>query len=382
MLPEDEFRRLLERERARAERSRRSFVLVEFDTTLASVEEMARVLDILKQRRRLTDDIGWVRKDAIGVVLPETDATGGSAYLADVHRRLREAGCTLPSRLYVFKGQTGKPSGPTTGPRPGETPSAFRRRAQDRDDAEAAGEEGSATPSPSPSAFPPADPPAEEPGAEPGANAVAQRDMMALFRQPLPRWKRLGDLAGAIPLLVLVSPVMLLVAILVKATSRGPVIFRQWRAGPGGNPFVFYKFRTMIDGADAQKEALRAQNEVSGPVFKIRLDPRVTPLGRVLRRTSLDELPQLWNVIKGDMTLVGPRPPTLDEVPKYEAWHARRLDLTGGITGLWQVSGRSEISFEEWMRMDIRYSRTRSPLTDIRILLRTVRAVLSGRGAT
>ncbi len=402
MLPEDEFRRLLERERARAERNRRSFSVVELETAAASVPLIVRVLDLLKNRRRLTDDIGWIRKDAIGVLLAETDGAGAASYLDDVRKLLAKAECALPARLFVYEGDAF--DGGNLGferRRPGETQSAFRRRAQDRQDPSApppswpprtpadgppppavpAGDGGNRGAMPVPTDRQPDSDPDGEPPATFGPEAGVA-DMQDLFQQPLPWWKRATDVVGGWLLLVGISPVLLLIAVLVKATSRGPIIFRQWRAGRGGQPFLFYKFRTMIDGADALKEGLRASNEVSGPVFKMRRDPRVTALGRVLRRSSLDELPQLWNVIKGDMSLVGPRPPTLDEVPKYLDWQRRRLDLTGGITGLWQVSGRNDVSFEEWMRMDIRYSRTRSPMNDLRILLRTIRAVVTGRGAS
>ncbi len=397
MLPEDEFRRLLERERSRAERNCRSFSVVEMDTSAVAPPLIVRALELLKHRRRLTDDIGWIRQDAIGVLLAETDAAGAASYVQDIVQLLDEAECPLPARVFVHEGESFDNQGSGFDRRrPGETQSAFRRRAQDRRDPP---EPPSASTELSPSSAH-ADGAGGDPGSPQGpsdgesglirgeVSRVATTpdgavgDMGTLFQQPMPWWKRAWDLSWAAILLVGISPVMLVIAILVKATSPGPVIFRQWRAGRGGRPFLFYKFRTMIDGADALKEELRASNEVSGPVFKIKKDPRVTVLGRVLRRTSLDELPQLWNVIKGDMSLVGPRPPTLDEVPKYEGWQRRRLDLTGGITGLWQVSGRNEVSFEEWMRMDIRYSRTRSPWNDLRILFKTIRAVVTGRGAS
>jgi lipopolysaccharide/colanic/teichoic acid biosynthesis glycosyltransferase len=159
------------------------------------------------------------------------------------------------------------------------------------------------------------------------------------------------------------------------------VIFRQTRIGRGGRPFVLFKFRTMCADAEKLKELLRARNEQTGPVFKMRRDPRVTRVGRLLRSTSIDELPQLWNVLRGDMTLVGPRPPTPDEVPKYEQWQRRRLSLTPGLTCIWQVSGRAEIGFLEWVRMDVRYAQRRSFWGDLRLLARTIPAILSGRGA-
>lgn len=177
------------------------------------------------------------------------------------------------------------------------------------------------------------------------------------------------------------SPVMLAAVVAVKLSSLGKIIFRQKRVGYGGKPFYLYKFRTMVYGAHKYKSTLLHKNEQSGPVFKIKNDPRITTVGRFLRKTSIDELPQLWNVLKGDMSLVGPRPPTLDEVPHYETWQYKRLTLTPGITCIWQVNGRSEIGFEDWVRMDIRYTKAWSLIYDIKILLRTIPAVILQRGA-
>jgi lipopolysaccharide/colanic/teichoic acid biosynthesis glycosyltransferase len=201
------------------------------------------------------------------------------------------------------------------------------------------------------------------------------------FLLPQPVWKRAMDIVGSILMLLLSSPLFLIVAIAVKLDSPGNVFFHQPRAGRGGRPFMFHKFRSMYVDAEERKKALEAKNEVEGPIFKIRNDPRITRVGRIIRRTSIDELPQLWNVLMGNMSLVGPRPPTLDEVPNYEPWQARRLELLGGMTCIWQVSGRSEIGFEDWMRMDLRYLRHRSFLTDLGLLWRTIGAVFSRRGA-
>ena len=189
------------------------------------------------------------------------------------------------------------------------------------------------------------------------------------------------DVTGAVSALVLLSPVMALTALAVWLTSPGPVLFTQPRVGKDGRVFTFWKFRTMTVGAAERKLELLQQNEQTRPVFKMTQDPRITPLGRLLRKTSLDELPQFWNVLKGDMSLVGPRPPTLDEVQEYERWHLRRLELTPGLTCIWQVSGRSLIGFADWVRMDLQYAERRSVLVDLMLLARTIPAVLSGRGA-
>ncbi|PYR93204.1 MAG: hypothetical protein DMF84_09400 [Acidobacteria bacterium] len=173
-----------------------------------------------------------------------------------------------------------------------------------------------------------------------------------------------------------------LIALAVKLTSRGPVLFKQVRAGANGRPFVMHKFRSMCEGAESLQAELAGANEMSGPVFKIRNDPRLTPLGRFLRRSSFDELPQLWNVLRGEMSLVGPRPPVPSEVIRYEAWQRRRLSMKPGLTCLWQVSGRSEIAdFDQWMKLDLQYIDSWSLTLDLQILARTVPAVVTGRGA-
>ncbi len=193
--------------------------------------------------------------------------------------------------------------------------------------------------------------------------------------------KRVIDLALALVGLVLAVLPMLVIALLVKLTSRGPVLFKQLRVGKGGNLFVCYKFRSMYEDAEEKKADLLPHNEVDGPMFKIRNDPRRTPFGRVLRRSSLDELPQLFNILKGEMSLVGPRPPTPDEAAKYDDWHRKRLDVTPGLTGLWQVSGRSDLSFDEMVKLDLYYAENWSPAMDLRIILKTIPSWVKGEGA-
>lgn len=193
--------------------------------------------------------------------------------------------------------------------------------------------------------------------------------------------KRLVDVLGATVLLLLLSPVFLVIALLVRADSCGPVIFRQTRLGLGGRAFTFYKFRSMCTDAEESRNNLLKMNEVTGPIFKIRKDPRITRVGRWLRRYSVDELPQLFNVLKGDMSFVGPRPPLPDEVAEYEDGQLKRLSVIPGITCLWQVSGRSKLSFDDWVALDLEYIDSRSIILDLRILLKTIPAVISGDGA-
>jgi exopolysaccharide biosynthesis polyprenyl glycosylphosphotransferase len=193
--------------------------------------------------------------------------------------------------------------------------------------------------------------------------------------------KRLFDVVFAFLGLLLASPLCIVVVVLIWATSPGPVIYRQTRLGRGGRPFTCLKFRSMVRDADAHKMHLLVQNEVTGPVFKLRRDPRVTPLGRWLRKLSIDELPQLLNVLAGDMSIVGPRPPLPTEVEHYTPEQRRRLAVKPGLTCLWQVSGRSLLDFEEWVRLDLEYIARRTFWFDLVLVVRTIPAVLFARGA-
>jgi len=194
-------------------------------------------------------------------------------------------------------------------------------------------------------------------------------------------FKRVIDLAGSSFMIFLLSPFFLLVAIWIKVDSRGPVFFRQTRLGLSGKPFRMFKFRSMIANAENLKDKLTILNEADGPLFKIKEDPRVTRVGRFLRRTSLDELPQLLNVFLGDMSLVGPRPPLPEETEEYNDWHRKRLEVPQGMTGLWQVSGRSSLSFEEMVALDVYYIENWTFWLDLKIILKTIPIVLLRRGA-
>ena len=223
---------------------------------------------------------------------------------------------------------------------------------------------------------------------------IAKLDSDELFGIPLfvfrttPRfsWQLLTkivfDRIGGTILAIITFPVVLIAAILIKLTSPGPILFKQSRCGIQGREFVLYKLRTMQVGADKKKEDLMANNIITGPAFKIENDPRITLLGRFLRKTSIDELPQFWNVIKGDMSIVGPRPPLPEEVIDYHGWHRRRLSMKPGITGLWQVSGRNEIAdFNKWVELDLEYIDKWSLWLDLKIFFRTIYVVFTGFGA-
>jgi lipopolysaccharide/colanic/teichoic acid biosynthesis glycosyltransferase len=203
--------------------------------------------------------------------------------------------------------------------------------------------------------------------------------------RPVPRgwhlFKRCFDVVCSAVLLFVLAPLFALIAIGIKLSSPGPVIFSQTRVGKRGREFRLYKFRTMVDGAHLLHEHVRHLNELDGPALKIADDPRVHDLGTILRRLSLDELPQLWNVLRGEMSLVGPRPALPREVLDYQPHYLQRLTVMPGITGLWQVSGRANVPFRRWMAMDVWYARHWTPLLDVWIVIRTVPAVIRGEGA-
>jgi exopolysaccharide biosynthesis polyprenyl glycosylphosphotransferase len=193
--------------------------------------------------------------------------------------------------------------------------------------------------------------------------------------------KRLLDIVGASAGLLLSAPVLAVAAVAIRSTSQGGVFFKQIRCGKHGRPFFMWKLRSMVSDAEQRKAELMVANEMDGPVFKIKDDPRITPVGRHLRRWSIDELPQFWNVLRGDMSLVGPRPPVPHEVAEYETFDRRRLSMRPGITCLWQVNGRNDISsFSDWVKLDLEYIDTWSLWLDLKILLRTVITVLGGSG--
>ncbi len=337
LLSREQLVRILQRERARSGRTGEVFSLVTFAVRShkAGDETLRHLAKILQRRLRLTDDVGLWAEHQIGVVLPATPAAGAWTVVGDVCVCV-PAGLPLPlCSVYCYPSDW-----------PGDGHGNGDQRAETSDAGRPA------------------------------------RAMEELFVQRLPLWKRLIDVAGAVIGLLLLAPLLALVAVAIKVASPGPVLFRQRRVGLGGKTFTMYKFRTMVVTAEQQQEKLMALNEQQGPVFKICNDPRITPLGRLLRTTSIDELPQLWNVLKGEMSLVGPRPPLDNEVRQYQPWQGGRLDVTPGLTCIWQVQGRSTISFTEWMRLDIRYIRSRSVRQDIALLLRTVPAVLFRRGAS
>jgi lipopolysaccharide/colanic/teichoic acid biosynthesis glycosyltransferase len=316
----------------------------------------AAVAVVLKQRLRTTDEVGWLDRDRLAALLPYTPIEEAHAVLAALERELHRAGVSAPWTIESYP-----PAGFGRVPSTNGSSHGSLRTDEERDDSHDA-------------------PPPHSGAGGAGVPTEVPRLASILFT-PLPAWKRVMDVAGATFALLLLWPVILAAAIAIKLDTRGPVFYRQRRIGAGGREFGFFKLRTMQVGADEMKCDLKEENEASGPVFKMKADPRITRVGRFLRRSSIDELPQFWNVLRGDMSLVGPRPPTPDEVVHYEPWQLRRLQITPGITCLWQVSGRSEVAFVDWVRLDLRYAERSSPAYDLGLIVKTVPAVISGRGA-
>ena len=340
------FHDVLLRERKRADRSQQPLVLLIVTINDAQRDERAMwssALDAVTSATRETDIVGWLRTDAVlGIVMTEVK-TAELGPIQHVRRRIRRE---LLKRLPV------------------EQMDRFSLRSYVYPDPAAATTEGASV--------------------EPLLEGITVRKSAITAYDVA---KRTMDLLASTALLAALSPLMLLIAALIKLKSRGPVLFKQLRVGQRAQPFHMLKFRSMhVNNDDRIHQAfvsdlIKAATPASG-VFKIVDDPRVTPIGRFLRKTSLDELPQLWNVVRGEMSLVGPRPPLPYEVRQYKTWHRRRvLEAKPGITGLWQVKGRSRTTFDEMVRLDLRYARTRSFWMDVKILLATPAAVISGKGA-
>ena len=384
VLAREAFELLLERERSLADRGTRLFTLIVLRRTSgprASLQSLARQL---RRRLRSTDVVGRLGDDRVGVLLSDTNPVEAAFLTTLVDSATAEHELELAVTMFVY-------------PSIQEAVERSRQRDDQRPpDADGAAPNGNGhangnghrrhhardTRPPRPSRPLPTDGRAQASGPPaPIESRWPVRDLWSHFTVPTPAWKRCLDVTVSAVLLIALLPLLALLALAIRLDSPGSPIFRQTRIGRGGRPFDFFKFRSMRVGAETQRADLAALNERDGPVFKMKRDPRITRVGRVLRRWSLDELPQLWNVLRGDISLVGPRSPTPDEVPLYERWQRRRLSVTGGLTCTWQVSGRSEIPFQEWMRMDLRYIERRGPLYDLWLLGRTVPAVLNGRGA-
>lgn len=365
------FNRVYIAERTRSERHDRRLALLVVGTVDGGRRELDALLGVLATRIAPPDTLGRIDARRVGVLMPETGPAKGRRIASALVAELAKAGLSANCILYVD----------TSGP--AEEEEAFMLP----DGVSASGPVGGDPAFPATTnAVPTGE--IRSGGSIDEVSEIRRRpetswvqDTSALDLVRLPRWKRVIDVAASSIGLVLLLPLFALIAIAIKLTSAGPVFFVQKRMGPGHRAFDFYKFRTMYLDAERRRAELEGQNEQSGPIFKIRNDPRITPVGRILRKLSLDELPQLLNVLRGEMTLIGPRPPLVSEVEEYERWQRARLNILGGLTCTWQVNGRSEIGFTDWVRMDIRYSRDHNWKLDLQILVKTIRAVITGRGA-
>jgi exopolysaccharide biosynthesis polyprenyl glycosylphosphotransferase len=356
LLQEQIFHSMLALERRRAERSRNSFVLMLLDAgafagTETSDHLMSQVASVLLKSTRETDLVGWYKNGRVlGAIFTETSLEFKNSITEILRSKVvnalddelsREATSNLVVTVHLFP------------------------ESQDGD----------------------------------GGKPIADSRLYPDLTQENPKTglpllvKRVTDIVGSAALLVLASPLLIVVAVAIKLTSKGPVIFQQDRLGQFGARFKCLKFRTMYTDNDPKIHEEYCQRFIAGradgetasgmpPVYKITNDPRVTPIGKFLRKTSLDEVPQFWNVLSGEMSLVGPRPPVPYEYAVYDIWHRRRvLEVKPGVTGLWQVSGRSRTSFDDMVRLDLRYSQSWSLWLDLKILVATPRAVLGGEGA-
>jgi lipopolysaccharide/colanic/teichoic acid biosynthesis glycosyltransferase len=361
LLGEDSFHRMISLERKRTERSRKPFLLILLDVGLALPEgsegkPMASILSALALMTRETDVTGWYKDESIlGVMFTELGAEEPTSIVETILNRVSEI-----LRNYLSEEQFARVS------------LTFHLFPEEWD------HELPQRPS-NPTLYP---------------DLSRRDDSRKLFRV----LKRSMDVAGSVLAIILLGPVFLAIALAVKLTSEGPILFRQRRVGQYGKSFVFLKFRSMyinndpslhqsyvrdlIAGRAERKPSNGNGNGNGNGVYKLTVDPRITPVGAFLRKTSLDELPQFFNVLWGEMSLVGPRPAIPYEVEAYDIWHRRRvLEAKPGITGLWQVNGRSKVKFDEMVRLDLRYAQSWSPWLDLKILLQTPRAVFTGDGA-
>jgi lipopolysaccharide/colanic/teichoic acid biosynthesis glycosyltransferase len=369
-----QFAAALERERARADRNGHqiSVALIQVDPSAGA--RTTHLLEVLHDRLRVMDEAGWYDGSQVGVLMPYTSCEGAWHVVADLCRLMGGALSPSDCRVYLYPCEW--PPGGNGQRRPEGTCSigCLGRLVQR-----------------------PAAPPA---AAEcPGVSVVRAASVRAgsapepacvypLEGQPgagLSAWQRGLDIVCAGLGLVVLAPVFLVTALLVRFVSSGPAFFKQVRIGRGGKPFVLWKFRTMVVNADSSVHRRHVAEQIRGrgnngeaaqPMTKLEHDPRVIPFGGILRRTCIDELPQLLNVLRGEMSLVGPRPPIPYEVSEYRRWQKRRLDAVPGLTGLWQVSGKNRLTFDEMVRLDIRYSRTKSFWMNVKIILRTPGVIL------
>ena len=360
VLSEEQFQFELEKERSRVERR---VATAQFAVLLLSVSEADDTLaNDLVNRLRITDSLGWC-ENRLGVLLPETDREGARFVADDLSVIGRNHSLDFDPKILMF------PDDDLIASRSIELAEKFC------DDDDWKDVDGSALSSEdSTEVF--------HGNTRERVESLGAADVTAFSNSlETPVWKRAIDIFGSSIGLILLSPVFLITSVAVWASSRGPIFFKQLREGKDGKKFHIYKFRTMCNDAESLKSALRNKSEQDGPAFKLADDPRLTTVGKYLRKSCVDELPQLLNVLKGDMSLVGPRPLPVDESAECQVWQRRRLRVLPGITCIWQVQGDRTTKFSDWMRMDMEYLQKRSLLFDLKLIVKTVLAVVLHRGS-
>jgi len=350
-----EFQRTLAKERSRVDREGGyfGFVILRF-TELHNVRgQSVHLAKILHRRLRTTDEKGHLGYGRLGLMLPMTPQLGCDLVLVDVLRIARLAGIEIEGEALVYPERSDR--GHTV-----DDQLHQGHRVETEDESETANAGGSFAQMAS-------------------LRTASKSSTLAMMLPKYPTWKRFLDIAGASLGLVIAAPFLLICGLLIKLTSRGPILYRQERTGYLGQTFTIYKLRSMVDNADALKAALRESNERDGPAFKMRGDPRITLVGKLLRSTGLDELPQLVNVLRGDMSLVGPRPLPVEEAAQCAGWQRRREEVKPGLTCFWQLAKSRQIPFVDWMRLDLHYAQNASPSLDVRLIAKTFISVFLGR---
>ena len=372
LLASNDFSRAIDKEKARAERRDLTFCVVRFDFPDEQKNfpdpHFDRLLAAFRNRLRITDELG-VFQSTLGVLMPETLPGDAAVVANELGEIAKDLNHSVSSDIFAWPvPDDGRPSNRSGNE---NEPGSFELKIES--DTESF------------------DTPIIGGGTVATATKAQQRTSVSLQRAidvhaldlsiATSAWKRTFDVFGSVSGLLVLSPILLGAAVAIKCTSPGPILFRQWREGKDGKLFRIYKFRTMRNGADEQKHLFREFSEQDGPAFKIKNDPRLTRFGIYLRKTCIDELPQLINVLKGEMSLVGPRPLPAEESLDCNSWQRRRLVVLPGMTCTWQVSGGRNMPFEEWMRLDLQYVQNASIWTDTRLLVKTFLATVMHRGS-
>ncbi len=336
LLNQRELQRALSKERSRVDRNGGQFglIILRLDSLVRARPQSIRLARVLKRRLRDTDEIGHLGLGRIGVMLPETGQLETDGLLTELLTLLRNRRIAVSGEAFVY------PDKGSDVPHQGGRGNELEKEEADR---------------------------------------AKQASFLAMTVPEFPKWKRVLDIVGASLGLLLSALFVVLMAVVIRLTSPGPVFFAQRRTGYLGQTFEIYKLRTMVTGAEAMQVALRAKNERDGPAFKMQGDPRITRIGRVLRATGLDELPQFYNVLRGDMSLVGPRPLPVFEANQCTPWQRRRQEVKPGLTCFWQLSKFRDVSFQQWMRLDLQYARRYNLRMDLSLMARTVLSVVLGR---